>query len=533
MGKGSGEMTTKDGILKTLDNELTTFISHIENNERELNNKINDLKKRIKFLEADNVKLRTQLDNVEKTDGFNYYFNRLSEGITYQLLDRLCLSSSIHDAKLLLHIANKLWVDNDYEMLSYLLELLGHNQTALVHNDQELKEQFLRLSEDILLGDQTSSEPESDKLFIFLLELISQLFGTPMQRLILPFLLTNESTIFDNVLYTNDPAIIIKYLRVLNAFERFNELKAALIHLLDVEWSFIESSLTNEDMIFLLWYYYLFDFDEDLIEIGSMNIQQLDATIDDVALYFYINNEKRYMKDIVDRKFLQFNKGTILKSNEKKQVLQKVRSSIDSSIVIQKKAHVSYDPVFLLQDNWREHFFGKKELRKEFISMPLYQDKNSNLVNDFAEMDVLIDKWNKEIYITEDQLKHIVNAYGLYPKMKKDHLINFVWPSTEVKESKQETDKEEKTLNEKSALMLMGYKVSGNLTRVKRWEILQKAVPKLGLKRVAYTISYNVKLRKGQKNGEERFVNAITEWEHDLNKLKTTYYKKDFKWPIT
>jgi hypothetical protein len=45
-------------------------------------------------------------------------------------------------------------------------------------------------------------------------------------------------------------------------------------------------------------------------------------------------------------------------------------------------------------------------------------------------------------------------------------------------------------------------------------------VMQLGLKKVAYTIAQNVKLRKGQKDGEKKFSFAIAEWEYDLNKLK-------------
>ena len=41
-------------------------------------------------------------------------------------------------------------------------------------------------------------------------------------------------------------------------------------------------------------------------------------------------------------------------------------------------------------------------------------------------------------------------------------------------------------------------------------------------------------LRKLQPGGRERFVHAITEWEHDLDRLKRTYYDRSggsFPWP--
>jgi uncharacterized coiled-coil protein SlyX len=108
--------------------------------------------------------------------------------------------------------------------------------------------------------------------------------------------------------------------------------------------------------------------------------------------------------------------------------------------------------------------------------------------------------------------------------------VSFSWPKTEVEVSSSDSNLNEKTLNEKSELMLTGYRITG-LTRSKRWLVLQKAVPQLGLKKVVYTIAYNVKLRKGQKNGTKKFQYAISEWKHDLNKLRKHYYKEDFNWP--
>ncbi|MDR6999694.1 hypothetical protein [Neobacillus niacini] len=78
----------------------------------------------------------------------------------------------------------------------------------------------------------------------------------------------------------------------------------------------------------------------------------------------------------------------------------------------------------------------------------------------------------------------------------------------------------------------MGYQIT-NSTRDLRWKVLQRAVPAIGLRKVAYTIAGNVKLLKGQKNGKEKFSYAIREWDHDLQKLKKQYYKKDFTWPST
>ena len=87
-------------------------------------------------------------------------------------------------------------------------------------------------------------------------------------------------------------------------------------------------------------------------------------------------------------------------------------------------------------------------------------------------------------------------------------------------------------MHEESELKKIGYQITG-LNREKRWTLLEKAVKQIGLKRVAYTIAQNVKLRKGQKNGEVKYKYAITEWEYDLAKLKKHFYRNDFYWPST
>lgn len=105
----------------------------------------------------------------------------------------------------------------------------------------------------------------------------------------------------------------------------------------------------------------------------------------------------------------------------------------------------------------------------------------------------------------------------------------FVWPSTEITGGEYDNNS---GLNEKSDLRTLGYQITGK-SREERWRILQKAVPALGLRKVAYTIAGNVKLRKGQKDGRKKFNHSIFEWEYDLSRLKQTYYKNNFKWPTT
>ncbi|MEH6996642.1 hypothetical protein V7075_28735, partial [Neobacillus drentensis] len=114
--------------------------------------------------------------------------------------------------------------------------------------------------------------------------------------------------------------------------------------------------------------------------------------------------------------------------------------------------------------------------------------------------------------------------------IKKIEMNNFAWPSTELKGGN--TADEKSVFKDESELKKLGYQITG-MTREKRWKVLETAVIQLGLKKVAYSIAQNVKLRKGQKDGEKKFSFAIAEWEYDLNKLKQRYYRHDFSWPLT
>lgn len=97
------------------------------------------------------------------------------------------------------------------------------------------------------------------------------------------------------------------------------------------------------------------------------------------------------------------------------------------------------------------------------------------------------------------------------------------WPSTAVKETTHSSTRDAYVLQEKSELFRLGYKITG-LSRNQRWAILQnKAIPTLGLERTVKIIANNIKLFKRQKNGAIKFHYAISEWEHDINRLKKEY----------
>lgn len=92
---------------------------------------------------------------------------------------------------------------------------------------------------------------------------------------------------------------------------------------------------------------------------------------------------------------------------------------------------------------------------------------------------------------------------------------------------------EEYELQEESRLKELGYDTTKSHSE--RWKILTtKAVPELGLQKVAGHIAWLCQSRKAQRGGRERYADAIRKWEHDLDRLKREVYptyRSQFDWP--
>ncbi|MGD6831015.1 hypothetical protein ACQCT5_02545 [Sutcliffiella halmapala] len=141
-------------------------------------------------------------------------------------------------------------------------------------------------------------------------------------------------------------------------------------------------------------------------------------------------------------------------------------------------------------------------------------------------IEVLSLKDQKEYYVSSATVKklksengpHYINLVERRATVQNEQNLGlFTWPSTEL--SGAGIDSETNGLNQKSALIKLGYQKT-DTTKEHRWAALERAVPLIGLKKVAYTIAGNIKLRKGQKNGFTKYRYAISEWESDLSKLK-------------
>ncbi|MGY3717661.1 hypothetical protein ACWE42_19290 [Sutcliffiella cohnii] len=183
--------------------------------------------------------------------------------------------------------------------------------------------------------------------------------------------------------------------------------------------------------------------------------------------------------------------------------------------------------------------------KEKTIHLAVYEDKSMEKIKRVIQVKALQVAGRTEYYVNKKTLKainkevdttggyiHIIDNKKNKGGVKKEETNMFAWPSTEISGMGLGTDARGLELSEISALRRMGYQIT-DTSREQRWMVLQRAVPALGLKKVADTLARNVRLKKGQKNGKKKFAYAISEWENDLRKLKDKYYKRDFNWPRT
>lgn len=194
-----------------------------------------------------------------------------------------------------------------------------------------------------------------------------------------------------------------------------------------------------------------------------------------------------------------------------------------------------------------ETFIKKYNLVERKAILPLYETRNSHEIYLYTEVEtIFIDLLLKEIYMIKEEfeklsarysplvLKHrqIANVKTTVREEKNFEKVVIQRSPVDFKQTANHTLKEDSLFSEQSELNKLGYRISGS-TREERWKALRRAIPVLGLKKVVNIISANVRIRKRQKNGEQKYQYAIAEWEHDLSQLKEKYYYDGFKWPNT
>lgn len=536
----------KESIINVIDKEITNLIQYYKQKIGDLENEILVLKSEQNRLENENQDLITNL-----TLSPLKYWNRISIGISNEVIEEWSLSSDVGEAYILLLTCESLIREGKFRKAQYIFDLLNKNYKQLLHNERYIPEVYGKILQLIFVENREDIDEEFENLVISSLKLLIRMRNSTNELNTIKFIKTYFKEILENILYLNNPSIITRFMRVCMRYNLRTELKSIFLEVLDVEWGFLDSSITEDDFVFLLWYSYLFDCDDQLLDRASVSKQWFRESNNNLSLYFYLKeslnktiipNHQTYK---ASKKL--FKDGKLITLSEQKEVIKKVEKVLYPLMPKEEKTIVENE-ILVIKDELIEQYIQKYGLVWREVSLPLYKSENENSVQGHINETILMSKGGKNALMSMDSFKRInKEQYPLIIKtknrqkiVKKENHIqvemeenySFKWPETELKNSNNTTVLAEKSMNENSALKLMGYQITGT-TKESRWAVLEKAVPILGLKRVAYIIAYNIKLRKGQKDGSTKFHNSISKWEYDLAKLKKEYYKNEFVWPVT
>ncbi|XKE93948.1 hypothetical protein LG326_12300 [Metaplanococcus flavidus] len=537
-------MDEKKNMIKLLESELDILISRYEKNINEKDLIIQQLKEEISELHIEKKMIEKELENKKSTEiEVHPVSTKLSNekevafNPDFDEIDSIIASNSSEAMEKLLATALRMWRRLDIEKLTYILEQLNGRKDLVRFSLPEYNKNLTILIKSILLKENLN-ELEHDRLINETLDIGIQLKGTLVEADIEKFLKKYNKKIHDNIIQRNEPSLIRKYLRLLLVFNLKEKVHESINYLLDVEWGFLDASLVKTDFEFFLWYSYLFNLEEKMLEKSNLSLKWYSNKSKELFLYFIIKKEKKINSDLFKMNINRFKNSTLLMNFEQELILKKISQDMESKSLIETKTYNL--PIYIINKSDYPEFNAKYSLSKEYVKLPMYKKENTQQVYLYTEAEVLISKSRQLAFLYKEDFIRLMKeknplifkTANLNYEPLKDKIKNekFTWPSTEISPKESSSQNEEKSLNETSELKKLGYQITGT-TRSQRWQALEKAVPKLGLKKVVHIISYNIKLRKGQKNGLKKFSFAISEWEHDLTKLKKHYYKQDFKWP--
>ncbi|MBU8919080.1 hypothetical protein BGM25_23830 [Bacillus sp. FJAT-29953] len=545
-------MSSISNIISNLENELqqllATYIEKIKHLELENNKLITD----IEVLKEERKGLMEEL-TVLRNSQFTEKINDPLKPIETNNIDSTLGTSD--NLTLLLEQFQDSIENDEMEKVHYTLDILIRNPKPLMQDDQTIKKIVYCISNYVIKEDLAGDY--TDVILANFIKLLS-ILRTHHTAYLTHFLKENYPELFESVLYINEPKMIIRFLKLLLAYQFESELAEALAHIIKLEWGFLDSNVSKAEFCFFLWYSFLFDLDQELVDRTEESRKWLDEKNSIFQLYTFmydcINakkvNNKQKQKDLI----LGFEQNKIFDKKETERIVQKVRQKLDYLVVAAPAPTIPIvmKPLQMVESTKLNQLIKDLKLKKTDVLVPFYTNDTRNLPSGgYATVTVYIQegkkkKKKKQAFVARELAEeinkrndpkiirvenYIVETHIQPPIKPKDQTVHtFQWPSTEISHNPDPSSHDQLVLNENSELKKLGYQITG-LTRVKRWAILEKAVPTIGLKKVAYTIAYNVRLRKGQKNGPTKFSYAIGEWEYDLDKLKKTYYKKDFTWP--
>ncbi|WP_262176582.1 hypothetical protein [Saccharococcus sp. Marseille-Q5394] len=334
------------------------------------------------------------------------------------------------------------------------------------------------------------------------------------------------------------------------------------------DWDRFEKDLSQENLSKLLWYGFILNQEQLLKDVIVDYDDRLKSDLWSIRFYRYIkqNLSKKEGLDFdkIQRTIVRFKKEKIFSSKEKEVIADKLHSLFEekrNKVTNRKDKGTKITKSVVRLSSYNIPSSMKLSDIKHIVKVELavYENKEMQKVIKTIPVLALTDNKKTAVFVNKPMIKQIkeeakpgfILIEGDLKEKNKNKKNNkaslkiitnggkrlegvklFTWPSTEISGKELAPESDSNGLNEKSDLRKMGYQIT-DLTREKRWAVLQRAVPALGLRRIAYTIAGFVKMRKGQRNGHKKFRYAIAEWEYDLQRLKNKYYKKDFNWPTT
>ncbi|WP_249870797.1 hypothetical protein [Oceanobacillus saliphilus] len=535
----------KTNILKTIETELDRLNDKYNSEINFYEIKVDELKGQVFSLSGELHSQETSIVNLEKDN------SRLKAEI--DILQNLLLenkNTTMIESYLLQYkekLGNK-WLEKCTEIIesniqkkyhdqaAYFISFLNNHLPVTSLNDYDYS-LLHELSASVFLEWIDLDDIDYELNFINLFKFLRANGEVRNNIPIKSFFIDNLIGIKENVFLSNSPQAIIEMIRCYMTFDLTEELHDIFDDLMG-EWLFVEHDLSEDQLSYILILSYYLGRESDLLKqpgIADKNIKELPD--------FLSENERNYLLPNIS----QNNSSVNSKTKEVKREIE-YKDEENHEVFLQR---ITKLPNKKNRPNTNVHFENVQ------VKIAIYRNKSANIVYEYIKTNVQKIRGSMEYFITKNQLKslsknrpgywidleYVDKGFNFISKerfqlielarpVKKVEHDSFKWPVTEINPESGNAENEP-DLNTKSELRKLGYQISG-MSRIKRWEILEKkAVPQLGLKKVAYTIAFLVRGRKAMKNGLIRNQNSITEWEYDLQRLKDTFYKNNFFWPST
>jgi hypothetical protein len=481
-------------------------------------------------------------------------FSYLLTNVPFTMVHMFLSNNKEDDTNNRLDLARKLMKQEEYD---FILNWCKHIISLQYSESIDVKKWspiIIEVMNQIMDKDYENIEERNEK-YLSVLQFIHDLLYSEYHDVMFEYLERFFDYFHDLILDNNEPIIILKYIDCILDYNH-KEIFSKLMNDLVVEWPFLDANVTEIEFTKILFYAFLNDLDIELVDQAKEGSKFLLSNSPEINLYntFYSTMNREISHQIGKRKIEDLkSKQTIFEENHFKWILEKIYQALSKletnlqdeekkkEVLAQQNLNRTKQLYYIPKTIIQKYPDIMEHLNKEKVVLSLHENKHDFMVRKEIVVDAMFSKNTSKYYVTEGMVKEIkkkasnlwfdIRESSSEKAFQENHPTLFKWPSTDISEGKSSSGETE--LRNNSDLKKIGYQITG-MTRQKRWEILStKAVPQLGLKKVVYTIAFLVRGRKSMKNGLVRNKNSITEWEHDLAKLKQTYYKKDFNWPQT